>query len=379
MIDEDTIVSIGYSLEEEVYKAATEIMDEMIRRYSTLKDVTVSDITEMLRLGYKDFEIEQILTDALSLTLREYEELLEKVGEAEYEQYRYVYEWSGVPMEPFKKDQVSRQIIKSIMAQTENTLINFTRTAGIINSSGKFMSLTDYYRYRMSKAVMEIATGDFDYTKAIKQTIIELKNSGIRVVDYESGWHNRVEVATRRAVMTGINQLTEEITNDTADRLGTDHFEVSAHSGARPSHAAWQGRVYTKKELKSVCGLGTGPGLKGWNCYHTYYAFFPGLSERAWTDEQLKEWEHPHKKAYGGKEYTEYEARQRMRQMETQMRAQRQKIHLAKTAGMSKDDIKADQIKYRQQIAAYKEFAKSMGLHTQFERVSGLDGLGRLA
>lgn len=379
MLEEDEIISYGYVLEENIYKASEEIFAEMIRSYSTLKDVKPEDITMLLKLGYKDFEIERILTESLNLTLKQYGELLEKIGEAEYEQYRYIYEWAGIKLEPYKNNPIARQIVNAIFEQTRNEMKNFTQTTGIIKSNGNFINLTDYFRERMNQAVLEITTGNFDYVKSMKATIVELKNSGIRIVDYESGWHNRIEVAVRRAVMTGLNQLTEDITNDTADRLGTEYFQVSAHNGARPSHAVWQGKVYTKSELVTKCGLGTGGGLKGWNCYHTYYPFIPGVSKNPYTDEQLRKWRYPTKTAWRGQYYTEYEARQKMRQMETKMRAQRLKIYLSKQAGMGADDLKADRIKYRQQLKQYKTFAKYFGLHTQLERVSGLDGLGRLA
>jgi len=122
---------------------------------------------------------------------------------------------------------------------------------------------------------------------------------------------------------------------DNAKELGTDYFEVTWHSGARPSHQEWQGKVYSKKELETICGLGTVTGLCGANCYHDYYPFIPGISERSYTDEELAQMNAEENKPvkYGDKEYTKYEALQRQRKLETAMRAQRQKIHLLEEAG----------------------------------------------
>ena len=87
--------------------------------------------------------------------------------------------------------------------------------------------------------------------------------------------------------MTGFRQVQGKINEQVANELGTDSYEVSFHLGARPTHQVWQGRVYTYKELESVCGLGTVTGLHGANCYHDYTAFVPGVSVRNYTDEVI--------------------------------------------------------------------------------------------
>lgn len=218
--------------------------------------------------------------------------------------------------------------------------------------------------------------GTFDYNTVLRKAVQKMTYSGLRWVDYSSGWHNRVTVAARRAVMTGISQVTKQIVDMNAEELDTDFFEVTAHANARPTHAIWQGRVYSRKELSTVCHLGEVTGLLGANCYHMYYPFIPGVSKRAYTDEQLEEWKNPEVIEYDGKEYTGYEATQRMRQMETNMRAQREKIYLLKqgedTVGMNNAKVK-----YQIQMDQYRDFAKAMGLKQQKERIYG-DGLGKL-
>ena len=96
-------------------------------------------------------------------------------------------------------------------------------------------------------------------------------------------------MAARRAVLTGFRQVQALINEQTAADFGTDSYEVSYHVGARPSHQPWEGRVWTKEELVSVCGLGDVTGLCGANCYHDYLPFIPGVSARTYTDEHLQE------------------------------------------------------------------------------------------
>lgn len=194
-----------------------------------------------------------------------------------------------------------------------------------------------------------------------------------------SGHSNRIDVAVRRAVLTGLNQLTGQVQEANAEKLGAEKFEVTWHSTARPTHQPWQGRVYTKEELVSVCGLGEVDGLKGANCRHDYFPFIEGISERVYTDEQLEEMNRKEneKKAYGGKEYTAYEATQRQRYLETAIRAQRQKIKLLQEGNASEDDIISAKCKYQKLSQEYTNFSKAMSLPQERSRIYS-DGLGKV-
>lgn len=224
----------------------------------------------------------------------------------------------------------------------------------------------------------DIASGAFDYNTVLNRTIQTMTNSGLRTIDYGSGWSNRVEVAGRRAVMTGFNQLQAKTNEQVAKDLKTDYFEVSWHGGARPEHQAWQGRVYSKKQLVSICGLGSVTGLCGANCYHQYNAFIPGVSVRTYTDKQLDQMNAAENqpKEYNGKEYTAYEALQQQRKMETLMRKQRQDIKLLGEGGADEDTILAAKSRYRSSMVQYADFSEKMELPQQKDRVYR-DGLTR--
>jgi len=242
-----------------------------------------------------------------------------------------------------------------------------------------FLPLTEFYRKELDAAVMDITSGAFDYNSVLKRTVNTLANSGIRTIDYDSGYSSRLPVAVRRAVMTGVSQLTGKISDMNAEKLHTDHFEVAWHEGARPSHREWQGKVYSRDELVTVCGLGSVTGLKGVNCYHNYYPFIPGVHQRSWTDEWLEEQNRLEDipKYYKGKGYTAYEARQMQRRMETSMRVQRQKVRLLEEGSADKNDIIIAKARYQGQLAEYRQFSGAMELKPHMERVY-IDGLGRV-
>lgn len=241
-----------------------------------------------------------------------------------------------------------------------------------------FTPLATYYQKYLDRACMDIVTGSFDYNTVLRRVVKELSSSGLQVIDYASGWKNRAPVAARRAILTGVSQLSAQINEQVAKDLNTDKYEVSWHAGHRPSHW-WGGRVYTYQELQSICGLGDGDGLCGWNCRHSYYAFLEGFSVRTYTDEQLTAMEEKEQnvRTYQGKQYNAYQASQAQRQMETTMRAQRTKVRQLQQGDGSNDDILAAKARYLNTLHQYQAFSEKMELPEQMERVY-MDGLGRV-
>lgn len=168
----------------------------------------------------------------------------------------------------------------------------------------------------MDKAWLKVQSGAFTYQDAIYDAVVELAKQGIATVTYPSGKTDWADVAVRRAVMTGISQTAGQMQLDLAAEMDCDLVEVTAHMGARPSHALWQGKVYSisgksKKypKLSTATGYGTGDGLKGWNCRHDFYPFFEGISERANLPVDVTE------------NNRQYELSQKQRAMERSIRA----------------------------------------------------------
>ena len=368
------------------YDLENRIMADIIRRIKKTGGITSTadwQIDRLQVMGYSSEEIEAFIMKALNATWPEMFELYDEVMEKEYTRDKRVYEQINGQFIPFDENEQLQQWLEAAKVQTQSTLQNLTRTLGVvdnINGQMTFLPLTQYYQRTLDAAILDITSGAFDYNSVLKRTVNSLTRSGIRVIDYASGYSSRVAVAARRAVMTGISQMTGKVAEENAAKLGTEYFEVEWHANARPSHRSWQGKVWSKEQLVTVCGLGSVTGLKGVNCNHDYHPFIPGISERNWTDEWLREQNAKEdiKRGFKGKEYTAYEATQKQRQMETAMRAQRQKVKMLQQGGADTDDVVIAKAKYQAQLQEYKLFCKDMDLTPQMERVY-IDGLGRTA
>nr|DAT25182.1 MAG TPA: minor capsid protein [Caudoviricetes sp.] len=363
------------------------IMQDIVRRIVKAGEITSTadwQINRLRILGYSSEDIEKEIKKALNASYPEMFELYDKVINWEYVRNKEIYEQINAKYIPFEENGQLKQITEAIIDQSFGDLENVTNSLGFYldygNGQKVLTPLSQVYTKYLDAACYDIVTGAFDYNSVLRRVVTQLTNSGLRQIDYSSGRANRVDVAARRAVMTAVSQITGKISEYNAQKLGTEYFEVEWHAGARPTHAVWQGRVWSKEQLYSVCGLGTVTGLLGANCYHTYYPFFPGISQRNWSDDWLdaKNEEEAEPKTFDGKEYTLYEAKQRQRQMETAMRAQREKVRLLQYGGADQDEIILHKAKYQGQLNEYSRFCRKMSLTEERERIY-LDMRGKVA
>lgn len=375
----------------------------MEQLYRSLQLNIMSDITERLKangeeitsaadwqinrlyeLGVSKDEIDSLIQSTLDVSDDEIDRIYDEVVKSGYARNEELYTGKGKEYIPYAENKQLQQLVKAVKNQTKSEYRNITGSLGFAvrnaDDTLSFTPLADFYQRTLDNGLMQIASGAVDYNTVLKRAVKAMTDSGLRTVDYASGWSNRVDVAARRALMTGFNQVVAKVNEDNAEQLGTEYFEVSYHRGARPTHQVWQGRVYSKKELETVCGLGTVTGLCGANCYHSYSPFMKGIDTPTYSEEELDHMneEENTPKEYNGRQYTAYEAQQRQRQLETAMRADRQKIELLTQGGADYDTITGEKVRYFQRQDEYVKFSKAMNLPQQWERitVNGKNALG---
>lgn len=387
---------------ENIYTALeNEIMSDILRRIIETGEITRTADWELSRLysmGKSKSEIKKHIKEALNMTDSEIEVLYSDTLKEGYLRDKTLYEAVGQDFISFDDNVTLQQLITATKKQTTNELKNITKTMGFSiqqpNGKKQFQTVDDYFKKTMDNAVMHTLNGTFDYNSIIRKVTDEMTKSGVRSINYDSGISTRIDVAARRAVLTGLNQVTSKISEDNAKKLDTKFVEVSWHSTARPTHQVWQGRVFywdkdnpnAEKQKDGVLyksfiketGYGEVDGLCGANCRHTFYPFIPGISVRTYTDEQLEELnrQENEKKEYNGKEYNKYEATQYQRRLETFMRKYRQDIKLLKESGLAddSDEVIAARCRYQTVSQKYSDFSKKMGLREHRDRVN-VDGL----
>lgn len=343
-----------------------------------LNEVTVQDIRALRSHGIDLKDIEKAIQRTANISQRGLKKLLDDVVERNQQYYRDVMDLAGVTA---TETLVSIEDIWAIYEQTRQTFRNLTRSMGFLVDNGRTMlAPARAYQWALDNAEMQITSGAISYNQAIKSSVKQLADSGIKVVDYESGHRDHIDVAARRAVMTGVSQLCAKYTEQSAEYLETPYFEVSAHIGARDkgvgwqNHKAWQGRVYSVRtvdkypSIYEVCGLGYVDGLEGANCRHIRTAFVDGVMERTYTDEELAHIDDGHDVDFEGKHYTAYEATQKQRKVERTIRKLKREQTAYKAAGLTEEE-QAVTARIRRLNAEYKAFSEAANLPMQRERM----------
>lgn len=377
--------SLPLQMEKLFYDLQNRIYADVVRRIKKTGEITSTadyQINKLLILGNSTEFIEQEIKQLSQKSDSELWGLYDKVSNWEYVRYGDAYQQINGHFIPLEEKQQIRQWSDAVIEQTKGDIKNITQSLGFTVDMGggkkAFTPLSHYYQKYLDRACMDIVTGAFDYNTVLRRVVKEMTASGLKYVDYASGYTCRAPVAVRRAIMTGVSQLAAQINEQVAKDLGADTYEVTWHAGHRPSHW-WGGNIYTKAELISVCRLGDVEGLCGANCRHSYLAFIPGVSVRTYTPEQLRSLEEKEQQTrdYQGREYNAYEASQMQRKLETKMRSQRAYVKQLQQGGASEEDLIAARARYLNTLHQYQGFSKKMGIPEQMERVY-MDGLGRV-
>ena len=294
--------------------------------------------------------------------------LLQAATEAMEREDAIYYHYDMEPP-PFEENAALNNLLDAGARQTCGTWQNLTATTA--------NTVTGAFERTLDAAWGKVSTGAFDYKTAVKQAVDSLADD-MPMVTYPSGHTDSIEVAARRAILTGVNQTAGKLQVARMDEMGCEFVETTAHGGARPSHAEWQGRRFHRggavdyrgkhyPDFEAATGYGTGAGLCGWNCRHTFFAVFPELGDPPqWTQEQLQEL-NARNIEYNGKKYTAYEISQMQRARERNVRRWKKRYLAEDAAGLDATDSAVRLKAARQSLA---EFAQATGGRVDSARVS---------
>lgn len=354
-----------------------------------LNEVTVQDI-RALRSHRIDLEqIKKAIAETTETGAEELEVLLDDVVERNQGYYTELIALADVT-EP--EHLVDEEDVEAIRKQTKDDFTNITQSMGfVVAKGGKQILLPPAkgFQWVLDSAELQIMSGAISYNQAIANAVQQLAESGLKIVNYESGHHDQIDVAVRRAVMTGVNQLSSKYRDKSMDYLETDLVETTAHSGARDkdgpmgweNHKKWQGGIYrwsskrhTSKgnypDFESTCGYGSVTGILGANCSHSFWPFIEEVSEPTFSAEELANIDPPPFE-YDGRIYTIQDAKSEQRRIERTVRRQKRLKSSYEAAGLD-DKAQTTSIRLRRLNQKYREFSKAAGLPVQRERMKVL-------
>ena len=355
------------------------ILRDIARRLVKNSDIiTDTAAWQAEKLQQAGMLFDDITKELSEITKRQKEEIKAAFEAAETKVFDYddeVIAKAGFDPAEFKKMSPAMQKAwNATLAKTSTEAINLTKTTALTSQSA--------YIEACDLAMMQVQSGAFTLDAAVKNACLAAGSKGVNVI-YPSGWVDKLDVAIRRSTFTGVSQTAGKLQEMRADEMDQDIMEITAHSGARPDHARWQGMLVSRSgkpgylSLADI-GYGTVTGFKGVNCSHEWFIFFEGISKRAYTEEQLEAFKNE-TVTYNGKEVPLWKAKDYQRTVERSIKeTKRQLVTLdeaiknAKTDGL-RDELKAEfssrSVLLKKQEARLKDFCKQTGIYYDKSRL----------
>lgn len=315
----DAVLAAYARLEDAILSA----MVKRILRIGFVSEATKHQAEMLQEAGLLYEDILQLIAQRTDACTEQVRALFEDAGVTAVEIDNQAYRQAGIATVDIRQSDSLRQMLEAGFKKTMGVMDNLTKTTAMTTQRTFYQACNDAY--------MQITSGAFSYQDAIRNVLKQAAKGGLSVT-YPSGHVDKLDVAIRRAALTGVGQTAAEVSKTNAEENGCYLMEITAHSGARPEHAKWQGQLVslTGKDVgKTIDGLkvwslsgigyGSGDGFRGWNCRHDWYPYFPGLSTPNYTKKELEQLDEK-RIEWNGEKYTEYEISQMQRARERNVR-----------------------------------------------------------
>ena len=336
------------------------------KRISKYGKMSLADVKAINNIAVVKSDMEAItkeLARVTGLNISQIEKMYADLLTDQHLANQPLYDYRGKTFVPFAENRELQAIARAYAKTTGETMINLAKTKALclIDHNGNVKGLQKYYTDVLDKAVMQVASGATDFHTAMRDSIIELGGSGVRV-DYGGGVTRRLDTVVRQNLLWGAKQASTEYNTMIGEELGCDGIEVDWHSNPRPSHAFMQGKQYVLGKARTINGIHFESAdealerLQDYGCLHYRTPIICGISEPRYSPEELKRLNEQNAKTYtiDGKEYSGYEITQMQRRIESSVRNEKTTRDLAKASGDNalvkrcNERIKAYQGKYNE-------------------------------
>ena len=344
-----------------------------IANFGYANTVVINDLRIAQEMGYLYEDIIKLVAEYNNTTVEEVNRIFYQAGEKSLKVDDKIYKEAGLQPLPLKQSESIKQVMNAAITRTAGNLQNLCMTTAKTAQTQFYNAINNAYMYT--------STGVKSYTQAILDEIKNISKQGA-IIEYPSGAKRSIESAVRTNVVTAINQNCGKLQELRADEMNWDLMELTAHSGARPEHARWQGKIVSRSGQKGYLslrdiGYGEVTGFKGINCRHDWHPYYKG-STRTYTQKELNKWKNE-KVEYNGQKISMYEATQKQRYFERKIRQDKKDLRAQQAILTSNDkniDIKQVQAEIRNIKATQKDhnaqlndFLKQTGINKDNSRL----------
>lgn len=326
------------------------------------------------------WELEKIT----ELNIKDIYEIFEEIAKNDLNFARKFYEYKNVKFVPYEQNIALQNEVRTLARATSETFLNMSNTTAF-KAGGNLTDLSTTYQQVIDNAVTTLSLGQGTYQEMMKDTIKELGTSGLRTVNYDTGYSRRLDSSVRMNIMDGMRNTHNRMQEIIGEEVGADGIEISHHKNSAEDHIdTVDGRQFSVVGDKTINGVlykdfdtlnnSLDRQVSTLNCRHYMYSIVLGISPPRYTEEELQKDKEENEKGavIDGKHYTNYQITQMQRRIETEVRKQKDIHTMAKASG-NNELIAESQTKIRQLSQKYKELSDVSGLPTKMQRLQVAD------
>lgn len=374
-LNDEYLQAISQPLYEISQQMSEEVVSTIANRIKTIGTLSASDVNSLQNtMRVADFKkIEKELARLTGLGEKEIDRIFDEVAKENEAMAKTLYQYRGVEQIPYAQNAIMQQIVQSAMKNAKADFLNISATRAF-NIGGQPTELSVAYNKVIDKAIFQVSQGTVDYNTAMRKSLLELANSGLQVVDYQSGYSRRLDSSVRMNVLDGARQMSMSMREEQGKAFGSDGVEISVHALSAPDHIEIQGKQYSTKEFEQLQSTLERP-IGTNNCKHTTFPIILGISEPTYSaKEREKMIDNANEKvtytSLSGMEVTKsrYECTQYQRQVETRIRQLKDQKNAMDRMG---DTLQAKKLQTQIKVYTqeYKRISEEMGISAKTKRL----------
>ena len=375
MLSEEAREALAEVLVDRIEELNAVILTEVgqsINKVGKLTPSSAYKLIQDLKYGDSYTNIVRKLKQVTNLNEREIYKIFEELAKQDQQFAKQFYEYRNVEFIPYAENKELQQQVKALAKITANTFNNMMKTTAFMtieNGKKVYTPLSKIYQKTLDKAVLSLSQGKDSYQTAMRKAMKELADSGIRTVDYSTGYSRRLDSAVRQNMLDGMRQLSNEVQRQFGEEFDADGIEISVHEHPAPDHEDIQGHQYSIEEFEELNNSLERP-ISTLNCYHYTFSIVLGVSQPEYTQEQLDKINADNKAGFEfeGKHYTMYEGTQLQRQIETKIRQLKDR-QIGARAMEDMEEVGKYQRKITQLTQKYNDLCKISGLQPKKTRM----------
>lgn len=382
----------------------TKVLEELGNVIKQFKDLTPSQaykLGQQLKYNTTIKDLLNELSKISGLSVDDLKKVLEKVAKENIGFADVYYKSRGLETPIYSQNKALQRLVNSAYKVAGEELKNISKTTGfrLLDSNGNplLLDIDKAYKEVIDRCVVAISQGKETYQQSMRSTLKQLSSSGVRKIEYGSGYSRRLDTSIRQNILDSMRQVSNESQQLFGKEFDSDGVEVSVHEMPAPDHELVQGRQFSNKEFENFqndrraidyTGMVFEPefeehdrrSISEYNCYHYIFSIVLGVSKPQYSDKQLQEIIDNKNKTFefNGKTYNIYEGTQLQRKIETAIREAKDTQIIAK-ASEDNELVLQSQTRITQLTTKYKQLCNISGLSNKLSTRASVSGYRRIS